>query len=186
MTALNELNKISVANDLEAFELIKEHMLSMPEKSMDDSESCAYRGSIFSEDYEEYKYNGNACAVGALIKDDVYNIFSIEGSVVEWPADLNIVLDCVAMSHPDWTITEKSFIILRTFQNIHDRNDIETWSQLIDVFESNIVFDNDGNVDHFHGSFQEALSKINGVSYRDFSDGVDVAINDMLNTFYGR
>ena len=36
MTALNELNKISVANDLEAFELIKEHMLSMPEKSMDD------------------------------------------------------------------------------------------------------------------------------------------------------
>ena len=157
MTALDELNKINITNDLEGFKVMKEHLLSMPEKSMDDSESCSYRGSIFSGDYEEYKYNGNACAVGALIKDYVYNQFDLEGVSIEWPIDENIILDCVQMSHQFWDITKNSFIMMRVFQRIHDGYDIEKWPLIISNMEKHFIFSDNGDLVGFSDRFSDLI-----------------------------
>lgn len=140
-----------ITNDQEAFEFVKNHLLTQNAKSMADDHDCLYRGysstkieelrneadrivleeNIEDEDYELDIYrdllaeaNPDAmCAVGCLILDDFYDD-DMEGKTIE-PDEF--IWEAVVKSNPAWKMTESSYDLLQKLQSIHDREQPEFW-----------------------------------------------------------
>lgn len=122
-----------VANDFEAFRLIKEHLLSQCQRSEADS-GCLYRGprGYYDEGYVDFPFSEpdndpTACAVGCLIDDRFYSE-SLEQRLVN---DASIIRVLV-LSHPEWDITNVSINMLTSLQTIHDRILIGFWKFILD------------------------------------------------------
>lgn len=170
MTKLEELEEIVIRSDREAFNVIKNHLLSQNMKSMDDN-GCAYRGSkeefyyIEEEDFDytnaesRLEYNGLSCAVGVLIKNSIYedNTY-IEGNAIEWPIRTETVIESVQKSQPYWEITKYSFVMMRVFQTIHDAYSVENWKDIINIFEQHIDFNDDGSIKKYSDIFDSDMN----------------------------
>ena len=133
MTTLDELNKISIQNDNQAFIVISNHLLTQNDRAIgDDADTCAYRGmteSFYDEDgnvIEQGDPTGLSCAVGCLIKDDQYDPW-IEGNSVQSAT----IIRRLVMSHPDWQINGKTIVMLACLQRIHDRYQPKDWPYML-------------------------------------------------------
>ena len=87
----------------EVFDKVVAHLLSMKERSVSGLlDICAYRGD-----------NGNKCAVGCLISDEIYS-GDLEGKSVEH----ELVRAALVLSG----VGEDSFFLLERLQSIHDES----------------------------------------------------------------
>lgn len=153
-----------ITTDKQAFDFVIKMLLEQNAQSMDDSETCQYRGfkkvtiedifekakeiayksdeSYWSSDIEELQrdllekigYDAK-CAVGHLINDEHYHL-SIEGETLT--AD---VVDMVKLSHPNWEITDGSQQMMIELQKIHDSYKPETWGKMFKTFQYNFTED---------------------------------------------
>lgn len=159
-----------ITNDYEAFLFVKNHLLTQNAKAMNDSDDCQYRGYsdttlnvvreeaslLAREQVEDWvdtedlqvdlfydilptKNCDAMCAVGCLILDQFYDE-SMEGSAIEPNEE---VLNSVVRSNPAWKITEKSFIMLKKLQQIHDGMPVRDWETALAVISQNFDQYND-------------------------------------------
>ena len=123
MKTLNELK-----TDRDVFEFIKNHLLTQGQRSLMDNEmTCAYFG-----------VEGKKCAVGALIREDIYH-YSIE----EKPVNHSLVQSAITKSVPNWKINTE---MLCELQSIHDGKSMHDWEMVswkLDEFESDKLVDDD-------------------------------------------
>ncbi len=123
MTKLDELK-----TDRDVFEFIRDHLLKQGERSlMDDEMTCAYLGA-----------EGKKCAVGALIREDIYH-----SSIEEKPVNHSLVRSAVTKSVPNWIINTD---MLGELQSIHDNATEYDWEMVswkLDEFESDKLVDDD-------------------------------------------
>lgn len=149
---------MNITTDKEAFEYIRQYLLTQNEKSIDEGANCMYRGILQkdlksldnlgnSEDQDWWENGGEdayyealadlpkdaRCAVGAIISDDVYDP-EIENSGIQ---DNPGVLELVQESNPNWKVDYSSKEMLSTLQRIHDRNQPEQWWRLFKELENN-------------------------------------------------
>ena len=123
MKTLDELK-----TDRDVFEFIKNHLLTQGQRSLMDNElTCAYLGA-----------EGKKCAVGALIREDIYH-----SSIEEKPVNHSLVRSAVTKSVPNWIINTD---MLGELQCIHDGRSTYDWEMVewqLDEFESDkLVGDN--------------------------------------------
>jgi hypothetical protein len=123
MTKLDELK-----TDRDVFEFIKNHLLTQGERSLMENEmTCAYLGA-----------EGKKCAVGALIREDIYH-----SSIEEKPVNHSLVRSAVTKSVPNWIINTD---MLGELQCIHAGVSTSNWEMVewqLDEFESDkLVGDN--------------------------------------------
>lgn len=112
MTKLDELK-----TDRDVFEFIKNHLLTQGERSlMEDEMTCAYLGA-----------EGKKCAVGALIREDIYH-----SSIEEKPVNHSLVRSAVTKSVPNWIINTD---MLGELQFIHDDSSNHDWEWSLKEFE---------------------------------------------------
>lgn len=97
----------------EIFDKVKDHLLTQNRKSLNSSGDCAYRG-----------LNGAMCAVGCLIPDDEYYP-DLEGRSV-----LSLRLQNVP-SINKLTTSNKTSVLLRRLQRIHDNIDPTSWEKAL-------------------------------------------------------
>jgi hypothetical protein len=139
MTMLVTLNNLNIKSDIEAFATIGLHLVTQGDKSRGNS-GCSYRGNEYpSMDEDEFEstldlysreyWDGKSCAVGCLIKDNIYSPEIEELTVID-----EVVLDYVKRSNPDWEINQRSVYILNGFQNIHDNIEPNQWPLYIKAF----------------------------------------------------
>lgn len=108
----------------DAFQKVKNHLLTQNKKSMDESGSlCRYRG-----------VNGLKCAIGCLIPDEVYY------SNLEGCSFLNIIKQKEIkpfLNHLNIELMHngKFFTLGRKLQYIHDRIDVEFWEWELNALE---------------------------------------------------
>ena len=123
MKTLDELK-----TDRDVFEFIKNHLLTQGQRSLMDNEmTCAYFG-----------VEGKKCAVGALIREDIYH-YSIE----EKPVNHSLVQSAITKSVPNWKINTE---MLCELQSIHDGKSMHDWEMVswkLDEFESDKLVDDD-------------------------------------------
>lgn len=151
-----------ITNDREAFEFVRNHLLTQNEKSIADNLDCMYRGyseakieelrvkagEIIEEDEEEYVWESDRdqvfldlltetnpeskCAVGCLVLDDFYS-YEMEGKTIE-PDEW--VWDAVVKSNPVWKMTDSSLEMLKKLQSIHDGSNTEHWEVELSLMNS--------------------------------------------------
>ena len=123
MKTLDELK-----TDRDVFEFIRNHLLTQGERSiMEDEATCAYLGT-----------DGKKCAVGALIREDIYH-----SSIEEKPVNHSLVRSAVTKSVPNWIINLE---LLGELQSIHDNANEYDWEMVswkLDEFESDKLVDDD-------------------------------------------
>ena len=123
MKTLDELK-----TDRDVFEFIKNHLLTQGERSiMEDEATCAYLGT-----------DGKKCAVGALIREDIYH-----SSIEEKPVNHSLVRSAVTKSVPNWIINLE---MLGELQSIHDSANEYDWEMVswkLDEFEVDKLVDDD-------------------------------------------
>ena len=123
MKTLNELK-----TDRDVFEFIKNHLLTQGQRSiMEDEATCAYLGT-----------DGKKCAVGALIREDIYH-----SSIEEKPVNHSLVRSAVTKSVPNWIINLE---LLGELQSIHDNANEYDWEMVrwkLDEFESDKLVGDD-------------------------------------------
>ena len=121
MKTLDELK-----TDRDVFEFIKNHLLTQGQRSLMDNEmTCAYFG-----------VEGKKCAVGALIREDIYH-YSIEDK----PVNHSLVQSAITKSVPNWKINTE---MLCELQSIHDGKSMYDWENVswkLDEFESDKLVD---------------------------------------------
>jgi len=121
MKTLDELK-----TDRDVFEFIKNHLLTQGQRSiMEDEATCAYLGT-----------DGKKCAVGALIREDIYH-----SSIEEKPVNHSLVRSAVTKSVPNWIINLE---MLGELQSIHDNANEYDWEMVswkLDEFESDKLVD---------------------------------------------
>lgn len=152
-----------ITNDKEAFQVIRNHLLTQMEKSVDTGSTCLYRGysekirilaedaarvetgnDVLDYDYDILYEHLNAigpdlkCAVGAIISDQHYD-YDIEESGF----DNLLVQEAVEKSNPNWNLKDSSIGMLMILQMIHDVSDVDLWTK--NLKESNYEFDDNGN-----------------------------------------
>ena len=123
MKTLDELK-----TDRDVFEFIKNHLLTQGQRSLMDNEmTCAYFG-----------VEGKKCAVGALIREDIYH-----SSIEEKPVNHSLVQSAITKSVPNWKINTE---MLCELQSIHDGKSMYDWEMVswkLDEFESDKLVDDD-------------------------------------------
>ena len=123
MKTLDELK-----TDRDVFEFIKNHLLTQGQRSLMDNEiTCAYFG-----------FEGKKCAVGALIREDIYH-----SSIEEKPVNHSLVQSAITKSVPNWKINIE---MLGELQSIHDGASDYDWEMVswkLDEFESDKLVDDD-------------------------------------------
>ena len=123
MKTLDELK-----TDRDVFEFIKNHLLTQGQRSLMKNEmTCAYFGA-----------EGKKCAVGALIREDIYH-----SSIEEKPVNHSLVQSAITESVPNWKINTE---MLCELQSIHDGTSIYDWEMVswkLDEFESDKLVDDD-------------------------------------------
>lgn len=182
MTLINEVLNVNIESDYEAFEIIKNHLLTQKDKSMHDGAGCSYRGcdsvNVLDEDTGElvngYEivYNGKSCAVGILIKDDFYH-----DSLEDNSAEESNVIDALQRSHPEWDITLETKTMLLCCQAIHDQMYEYDWASALKILSlhlfsedheldiKNGLFFNDGTFDLL-GTREQIMKAIKSTFYR--------------------
>jgi hypothetical protein len=156
-----------ITNDREAFEFVRNHLLTQNEKSIADNLECMYRGyseakieelkvkagEIVEEEEIEWEADKDQvfldllteanpeskCAVGCLILDDFYS-YGMEGKTIE-PDEW--VWDAVVKSNPVWKMTDSSLQLLKKLQSIHDGTYPEQWE--VELSRLNSDFDKYGD-----------------------------------------
>jgi len=151
----------SITNDREAFEFVRNHLLTQNEKSIADNLECMYRGyseaqieelkvkagEIVEEEEIEWEADKDQvfldllteanpeskCAVGCLILDDFYT-YEMEGKTIE-PDEW--VWDAVVKSNPVWKMTDSSLQLLKKLQSIHDGSYPDQWEVELSVVSNN-------------------------------------------------
>jgi len=156
-----------ITNDREAFEFVRNHLLTQNEKSIADNLECMYRG--YSEakieelkvkageivEAEEIEWEADKdqvfldllteanpeskCAVGCLIMDKFYDS-EMEGKTIE-PDEW--VWDAVVKSNPAWKLTDSSLEMLKKLQSIHDGSYPSQWE--VELSRLNSDFDKYGD-----------------------------------------
>ena len=117
------------------------HLMGMDGPCVDaEGDACAYRGTVRDE-YDDYEFNGQKCAVGLFIEDKYYEEH-FEGSGITGDAS---VANAVAWSWGQEHLTEDQLELLSDLQKAHD--DINSsWSE-------NIVLSLDKVADKHHLRF---------------------------------
>lgn len=136
-----------IINDLDAFNFVTKKLLDQGCKSMNEDETCQYRGytnetmfTMVSEAQRRSNHDSDyidhlvdvmditpkdaKCAVGHLISDIHYEPY-IEGDGLN-----HTVFEMVQKSHPNWIIDheqESSWHMLQDLQMIHDSKPVEEW-----------------------------------------------------------
>jgi len=149
-----------ITNDREAFEFVRNHLLTQNEKSIADNSECLYRGyseakieelkvkagEIVEEEEIEWEADKDQvfldllteanpeskCAVGCLILDDFYT-YEMEGKTIE-PDEW--VWDAVVKSNPVWKMTDSSLQLLKKLQSIHDGSHPDHWELMLSQMNS--------------------------------------------------
>ena len=112
MKTLDELK-----TDRDVFEFIRDHLLKQGERSLMDNElTCAYLGT-----------EGKKCAVGVLIREDIYH-----SSIEEKPVNHSLLRSAVTKSVPNWIINTD---MLGELQFIHDDSSNHDWEWSLKEFE---------------------------------------------------
>ena len=123
MKTLDELK-----TDRDVFEFIKNHLLTQGQRSLMDNElTCAYLGQF-----------GKKCAVGVLIREDIYH-----PSIEEKPVNHSLLRSAITKSVPNWKINTE---MLCELQSIHDGKSMYDWEMVswkLDEFESDKLVDDD-------------------------------------------
>jgi len=103
-------------NRQEIFDTVAKHLLTQKVKSK--AAICLYRGP-----------NGTKCAIGALIKDEFYDIEMecLGGLLVNSSAQWALKQSGVRFSDGLWSF-------LSQLQEIHDEHEPETWKDELDQF----------------------------------------------------
>jgi hypothetical protein len=179
MTTIEEMKDVYIHNDYEAFTAIKKHLLTQNQKSLDYFDACQYRGQTFvpfesdsfysqyvddiNEDNGKFVPTGLSCAVGILIKEDMYSP-EIEGNSI----DDNFVQEAITSSHPDWDMNTKSIIMLQVLQRIHDNSEPSTWNKYLQAVEVLFFTEESLNYVNFNRyltNVYENIGEINGIPY---------------------
>jgi hypothetical protein len=153
---------MEITTDKQAFDYVVKMLLEQGEKSMDDSETCQYRGfkpktledtltkaqeiahssdeTYWSSDIDDLQRDLLAnlpcdakCAVGHLIKDEHYDSY-IEGETMTTD-----VVNMVKLSHPNWAITDGSQQMMIELQKIHDGYPSTIWGEMFKTFQYNFT-----------------------------------------------
>lgn len=138
---------MEIKTDLDAFNYVVKMLLEQNEKSIDQDETCRYRGwsnSIIEQYTKEYEYDGDydlmthepnlKCAVGHLISD-VFYTSEIEGNGLD-----HYVFTLVQLSNPLWFMKggeelgeddndHNSWDLLSDLQKIHDNIPPKEWAE---------------------------------------------------------
>lgn len=150
-----------ITNDYEAFEFVKNHLLTQKEKSVSETDECLYRGYsstkieelkseardialeeniLFEDEDDQVFYELLAdetpdamCAVGCLILEIFYDP-EMEGKTLE--AD-EFIWDAVVASNPVWKMNSDSYHMLKMLQNIHDGDQPQNWEIRLSQISSN-------------------------------------------------
>jgi hypothetical protein len=150
-----------ITNDREAFEFVRNHLLTQNEKSIADNLECMYRGyseakieelkvkagEIVEEEEIEWEADKDQvfldlltetspeskCAVGCLILDDFYT-YEMEGKTIE-PDEW--VWEAVVKSNPVWKLTDSSLEMLKRLQSIHDGSYPSQWEVDLSLLDNN-------------------------------------------------
>ncbi len=152
---------MNITTDYEAFCYITEKLLEQNARSLREDGTCVYRGytediiekcrpvgidpdydeqlyfQTFEDNFSKFDYNLK-CAVGHLIKDDVYSPY-IEEQTIE----NETVFKAVLKSNPQWNMTEGSIDLLIVLQHIHDRAQIRNWAENFNLVKN--FFNEDGS-----------------------------------------
>lgn len=180
------MNYPNIKTDKDAFNFVAEMLLAQGVKSMDQDETCRYRGwhpSIINQynnicGFDDY-YNDEAaeflnqqnpnlkCAVGHLIADEHYS-YEIEGEGLN-----HDVMQMVANSHPEWLpdfnedadeSIESSWWLLQDLQKIHDTYPSSDWNSYFYIMRD--CFDQDGKyTDRLDFGKTISVIKYGNVSY---------------------
>lgn len=152
-----------IKTDKEAFELVREHLFKQNERSIDEADTCRYRGyssSVIEQAREQASMDeyGNyemfyeilneidpdlKCAVGFLISDAFYEYNFEERSYI----DNQDIRDAVSQSNPNWDRTDSSDVLLVILQSIHDNGGPSIWKKCLDP--SNFTFSENGSFKKF-------------------------------------
>ena len=101
----------------EIFTRVKHHLLTQGVKSQESTyqERCFYRGP-----------NATKCAVGCLIRDELYRV-SLEGRPVHW-CDVKKALQ----NSLDIELDDRALRFLDALQKVHDLDDVQSWEGNLD------------------------------------------------------
>lgn len=156
-----------ITTDKEAYQYVYDKLMIQYEMSVDEDETCRYRGykkatinywekkaleiavesnPMFDPDNDSFQFElrdllcnvpYDAKCAAGHLIDDAFYDSSIEGQGVD-----EYVIEQIASSNPNWKITDTSAEMIKHMQNIHDRNDPSRWNELF--FASLLNFDSDG------------------------------------------
>jgi|TARA_R110000824_G_scaffold320638_4_gene507623 hypothetical protein len=148
---------MSIANDMEAYEFVKNGMLNQDCRSDDMNGACRYRGGDWIQDGPDYhdKYfeaNGKKCAVGFLISDEYYDQ-NFENDTIDAGGD---VQKAIENSNPEWDLSEDSIKVLVGLQRIHDHYSVDSWLSTFDKVD-----------DHIHNGNKDLALAFKAVTYAD-------------------
>jgi len=203
MTTIEEMKDVYIHNDYEAFTAIKKHLLTQNQKSVDYFDACLYRGQTFvpfesdsfysqyvddiNEDNGKFVPTGLSCAVGILIKEDMYSP-EIEGNAI----DDNFVQEAITSSHPDWDMNTKSIIMLQILQKIHDSSGPSTWNKYLQAVEV-LFFPSESlncvNFNKYLSDVYENMVVVNTLSYAPTTNFMNIMMTEvkaLTMTFFER
>jgi hypothetical protein len=121
-------------NTRQIFEKVRDHLLEQKEKAYDESKDmCLYRAP-----------NGNKCAIGALIKDEYYDL-GFEGLGIFQLADdyksPNVYIEkfrqALCKSLGVDFLSEEVRLMLNDLQIIHDEDEPTYWQEALNRYEVN-------------------------------------------------
>jgi alkyl hydroperoxide reductase subunit AhpC len=157
-----------ITNDYEAFEFVKNHLLTQKEKAWSDSEDCQYRGYLSStlDNVREQaiaisideNFNNNNHYDNDYDYDIFYDILAgtendakcaVGCLILDEFYDTEMegktiepdemVWDIVVKSNPAWNMTDNSLKMLKALQSIHDGKTPEQWE--VELSRLNVKFD---------------------------------------------
>lgn len=144
----------NIKTDKDAFEFVCSKLIQQGERSMNDEETCMYRGykkstlenalkeagHVDGDDFDYYDSlsyifentpSDARCAVGHLIDDKFYDP-AIEGEPI-----YSTIMNMVINSNPEWRTSINTEEMLRTLQRIHDRENVSEWQDTLGQFKTN-------------------------------------------------
>ena len=102
-----------LSDEQKIFNKVSKHLLLQNERSVTFSSGCRYRGE-----------DGLKCAIGCLIKDEVYSS-DLEGNGVQSPDVVAALVDSGVK------VTPETYELMSRLQEIHDESQPSEWPRLL-------------------------------------------------------
>lgn len=163
---------MTLKNDKEIFEFVKDKLLKQYARSMDTDDTCRYRGlstrtidnlknnlaeanGLSVDEYEDVMTNDEfyegyleaMCSINEDAKCAVGHLISDEFYSPNFEGETieygSDIWDAVISSNPEWKISDNSFKLLSTLQAIHDRQRVEDWEESFKRLENDFLENGD-------------------------------------------